>query len=70
MPGNFTIFYGDEVGLEGLGNLQNRRYMPWDRVNDQKEILQTVRNIGKIKGDNPELRCADFRLLDMDDRFI
>ena len=70
MPGNFTIFYGDEVGLEGLGNLQNRRYMPWDRVNDQNEILQTVRNIGKIKGDNPELRCADFRLLDMDDRFI
>lgn len=70
MPGNFTIFYGDEIGMEGLGNLQNRRYMDWNRVKDQNEILQVVRNIGKIKKENPFLSDADFRLLDMDERFM
>ena len=70
MPGNFTIFYGDEIGMEGLGNLQNRRYMDWNRVKDQNEILQVVRNIGRIKKENPFLSDADFRLLDMDERFM
>ncbi len=70
MPGNFTIFYGDEIGLEGLGNLQNRRYMPWDKVTDDNQVLQIIRRIGEIKNDNPFLSQADFRLLDMDDRFL
>ena len=38
---------GDEIGLEGLGNLQNRRYMPWDRVTNENEILQTVNKCHK-----------------------
>ena len=44
--------------------------MPWDKVLDENEILSTIRNIGKIKVDNPFLSDADFRLLDMDDRFL
>ena len=70
MPGNFTIFYGDEVGLEGLGNLQNRRYMPWEKVTDENEILKMIRSIGEVKSTNPFLSDADMRILDMDDRFI
>ncbi|MBQ7105764.1 MAG: hypothetical protein IJN90_07900 [Bacilli bacterium] len=29
MPGILSIFYGDEVGVEGLGNLANRKPFPW-----------------------------------------
>ena len=30
MPGLLSIFYGDEIGVQGIGNLDNRKPMPWD----------------------------------------
>ena len=31
MPGILSIFYGDEIGLEGIGNLANRKPYPWNK---------------------------------------
>ena len=31
MPGILSIFYGDEIGLEGIGNLANRKPYPWGK---------------------------------------
>ena len=28
LPGIFSIFYGDEVGTQGIGNLENRTPYP------------------------------------------
>ena len=38
LPGNLSIFYGDEVGLEGIGNLYNRRNYPWGKEDKELSI--------------------------------
>lgn len=68
LPGNLTIFYGDEVGLQGLGNLDNRRYYPWNNID--KTIQGVVTDIGRIKEQNPFLRDAEPRILDLTDSYI
>ncbi len=60
-PGILSIFYGDETGLEGLNNLDNRKPFPWGR--EDPEILSTVRSMGMFRKNHPDLRDADFRLL-------
>ena len=40
MPGIFSIFYGDEVGVQGLGNLFNRQPFPWGR--EDQDLLEDV----------------------------
>ena len=39
--GNPSIFYGDEVGIQGLGNLANRKTFPWG--SEDKELLEYIR---------------------------
>ena len=68
LPGNLTIFYGDEAGLEGLGNLQNRRYFPWNNIDN--DILSEVKDIGKIKKDNEFLSTAEIKILDINDKYF
>jgi cyclomaltodextrinase len=40
-PGVPTIFYGDEAGLQGLGDPDNRRTFPWDHQNAALEAYYT-----------------------------
>ena len=46
MPGVPCIFYGDEAGVEGLGDPFNRVTYPWGR--EDKELTEFYREIGKI----------------------
>ena len=64
MPGMFSIFYGDEVGLEGIGNLLNRRPYPWEK--EDKELLEVFKQIGKLKSTNDFLKKADLRVVQLD----
>ena len=68
LPGNLTIFYGDEVGLQGLGNLQNRRYFPWNNIDT--EILNQVKKIGSIRNKNIFLKEAFLRVLDINNNYF
>ena len=68
LPGNLTVFYGDEAGLQGLGNLDNRRYYPWGNVDET--IRGVVSDIGRIKEQNPFLSDAEPRILDITDKYI
>ncbi len=61
LPGIFSIFYGDEVGLEGIGNLANRAPYPWEHRD--KELLQFFRNIGKVRKNEVFLKKADMRVM-------
>ncbi len=70
LPGNFTIFYGDEVGVQGLGNLQNRRYFPWSEVEKFNPVLGMVKSICNMRNNNSFLSDAQFRMLGIDDRFM
>lgn len=57
-PGIFTIFYGDEAGIQGYGNLSNRKSMPWRRRD--KDTTKYVRKVIKLRHKYQEyLRAVD-----------
>ena len=67
-PGILSIFYGDEVGLQGLGNLANRRPFPWGK--EDKDLLAFFRYMGSIRQKEQFLRTADIDVYDINDRYI
>lgn len=66
LPGILSIFYGDEQGLEGMGNLANRRTFP-KKVKDE-ELLEFFKRIGKIREEEHFLEQADLDILDVNER--
>jgi glycosidase len=62
-PGILSIFYGDEVGVQGLGNLSNRKSFPWGK--EDTELLEFFRTIGKIRNEEKFLETADTKIIDV-----
>ncbi len=62
-PGILSIFYGDEIGLEGMGNLANRRPFTWNKID--QDILNTFKEIGKIRKKEKYLETAKLELVDV-----
>jgi glycosidase len=51
------LYYGDEFGLAGAGDPDNRRFMPWSGYNSHQTWLRDrVRKLLKIRQDHPALR--------------
>lgn len=63
MPGILSIFYGDEVGLQGMGNLANRKPYPWGHRD--KKLLEFFRYIGRIRNGESFLKEADLNVVDI-----
>lgn len=47
LPGMPSIYYGDEVGMQGFADPINRRPYPWDNQNE--ELLSFYRTLGSIR---------------------
>lgn len=62
MPGNLSIFYGDEIGMQGLGNLNNRKPFTWDNID--QDLLNFFKYIGYIRNNEPFMRKADLKVYD------
>lgn len=61
-PGIPLVYYGDELGLAGGGDPDNRRMMPWADdplapalLDPQVELRRQVRALARIRGENPVL---------------
>ncbi|MBN1774214.1 MAG: DUF3459 domain-containing protein [Deltaproteobacteria bacterium] len=57
-PGIPLIYYGDELGLAGGGDPDNRRMMPWDDaalLPAQRALRADVRAVARLRGTHPVL---------------
>lgn len=61
MPGILSIFYGDEAGVEGLGNLSNRKTFPWAK--EDQDLVEFFTSIGKIRLNNNFLEQSALNML-------
>lgn len=60
LPGIFTIFYGDEVGMQGIGNLLNRGTYPWGR--EDKDMLNFYKKLIASRKSEEFLKKADIKI--------
>ncbi len=60
-----SLYYGDEIGLEGYGDPFCRMPYPWHEldVDYRAEILKHYRTLGKIRADEPAFHNGDFYIL-------
>ena len=56
-----SIYYGDEVGLEGYHDPFCRMPFPWGR--EDAELLAHYRALGELRRRHPALKDGDFRFL-------
>ncbi|HSD64855.1 MAG TPA: alpha-amylase family glycosyl hydrolase, partial [Ignavibacteriaceae bacterium] len=69
IPGIPVIDYGDEIGMTGAADPDNRRMMRFgNEINDQeKETLKDVQKLIRIRRENSALRYGDFYTVKADD---
>lgn len=68
LPGIFSIFYGDEIGLRGVGNLANRAPFTWNNVDD--DLLMFFRRICELRHNENFLRTANFKVLEITPKYF
>lgn len=61
------LYQGDEVGLAGSGDPDNRRMLPRDLNADRAEILRRVQELGSARREHPVIALGDRRELWQDD---
>ncbi|MCJ8012149.1 alpha-amylase family glycosyl hydrolase [Paenibacillus sp. KQZ6P-2] len=71
-PGAPTIYYGDEVGLEGTKDPDSRRTFPWDRVSesggnytgtgDYANLFATYQKAAEIRNENEAFRTGSLKV--------
>ena len=68
MPGILSIYYGDEIGMQGVGNLLNRRPFTWNNID--YEILNLFKYIGQIRTKEEFLRRANLEVTDINEKYL
>lgn len=68
LPGVPSIYYADEVGLEGYSDPFNRRTYPWG--NEDTKILEHYQKVGKIRRENDVYKKGQYRLLHLSDSLL
>lgn len=64
IPGIPTIYYGDEIGLPGGNDPDNRRMMRFDNLSEEeKNVKEITSRIGKLRRNNLPLIYGDFEFL-------
>ena len=58
LPGVPSIYYGDEIGMQGMKDPFNRGCMAWDDAND--ELLKWYKRLGQIRHSSKAFINGDF----------
>ncbi len=68
IPGIPVIYYGDEIGMPGGNDPDNRRMMIFENLTeDQKEMRSTVAQLAQLRKEHMALNYGDLRVLDVDE---
>ena len=69
IPGVPVIYYGDEIGMTGASDPDNRRMMRFDNdLNElEKQMFKDVSKLIHSRGDHSALRHGDFLTLQADE---
>lgn len=63
-PGAPSIYYGDEIGLEGAHDPDNRRAFPWHKPDSwDKELLHDFQKLIALRHAHPALRRGSYTIL-------
>ena len=68
MPGVPDIYYGDEAGLQGGVDPDNRRAYPWGR--EDMDLVEHFRWLGSFYHEHPCLKNGGFELSAVDDNVL
>lgn len=68
LPGVPLIYYGDEVGLTGGKDPENRKTYPWEREN--QEILQWYKKISSYRRDLEVLKKGDITFIELNENVL
>ena len=65
LPGAPTVYYGDEVGMTGADDPDDRRTYPWADLGGQPDtaLLAHYTSLASLRAGIPALRNGDFRVL-------
>jgi glycosidase len=66
-PGAPCVYYGDEVGMEGGVDPDNRRGMDWDATKGDNPVLRTYRRLIATRNHSVALQEGDPAILSSDD---
>ena len=66
-PGAPSIYYGEELGMEGGNDPDNRRGMRWDLATPNNEMLRYYQRLIALRNDSPALQAGDPEILLTDD---
>ena len=66
MPGVPMLFYGDEIGMSGAGDPDNRRMMRFgeDLSENERKMLETTKELIHLRNEHPVLKYGDFRIIE------
>ncbi len=62
-PGAPCIYYGDEVGVAGRHDPDNRRTFPWDESRWDEELRRAFQSLIALRHEHPALRSTGYRRL-------
>ena len=69
IPGVPVIYYGDEIGLPGAGDPDNRRLMKFSKLNSfESQEKKTTTQLIKLRRKNLPLIYGDIRFLEISDK--
>jgi glycosidase len=70
LPGMPTVYYGDEAGVTGHEDPDDRRTYPWPDTGGSPDeaLIGTYRALATLRGSVPALRSGDLRVAAVDDK--